>query len=91
MLSWFLFLLSFFIDVAGVPGSMPNASWAGNLRAVKWIDMEDKHGGCHGEAFLSHSEATSLVGVGTNRVVEYRGSHGGRERWLLEPHPRVIK
>lgn len=34
--------------IPGVPGSMPNASWAGNLRAVKWIDMEDKHGGCHG-------------------------------------------
>uniref|UniRef100_A0A8C2YK57 Glucosaminyl (N-acetyl) transferase 2 (I blood group) n=1 Tax=Chinchilla lanigera TaxID=34839 RepID=A0A8C2YK57_CHILA len=34
--------------IAGVPGSMPNASWTGNLRAVKWIDMEDKHGGCHG-------------------------------------------
>lgn len=34
--------------IPGVPGSMPNASWTGNLRAVKWIDMEDKHGGCHG-------------------------------------------
>ncbi|XP_049571584.1 N-acetyllactosaminide beta-1,6-N-acetylglucosaminyl-transferase isoform X15 [Orcinus orca] len=33
--------------IPGVPGSMPNASWAGNLRAVKWFDMEDKHGGCH--------------------------------------------
>ncbi|XP_043764501.1 N-acetyllactosaminide beta-1,6-N-acetylglucosaminyl-transferase isoform X6 [Cervus elaphus] len=32
----------------GVPGSMPKASWAGDLRAVKWFDMEDKHGGCHG-------------------------------------------
>lgn len=32
----------------GVPGAMPNASWTGNLRAIKWIDMEDKHGGCHG-------------------------------------------
>uniref|UniRef100_A0A2K5SJD7 Glucosaminyl (N-acetyl) transferase 2 (I blood group) n=1 Tax=Cebus imitator TaxID=2715852 RepID=A0A2K5SJD7_CEBIM len=32
----------------GVPGSMPNASWTGNLRAIKWNDMEDKHGGCHG-------------------------------------------
>ncbi|KAM5299298.1 N-acetyllactosaminide beta-1,6-N-acetylglucosaminyl-transferase-like isoform 2-T2 [Ctenodactylus gundi] len=34
--------------IPGVPGSMPNASWAGNLRAVKWMDMEDQHGGCHG-------------------------------------------
>ncbi|XP_045407655.1 N-acetyllactosaminide beta-1,6-N-acetylglucosaminyl-transferase-like isoform X2 [Lemur catta] len=34
--------------IPGVPGSMPNASWTGNLRAIKWIDMEDKHGGCHG-------------------------------------------
>uniref|UniRef100_A0A5F5PTH7 N-acetyllactosaminide beta-1,6-N-acetylglucosaminyl-transferase n=1 Tax=Equus caballus TaxID=9796 RepID=A0A5F5PTH7_HORSE len=34
--------------LSDVPGSMPNASWTGNLRAVKWIDMEDKHGGCHG-------------------------------------------
>jgi N-acetyllactosaminide beta-1,6-N-acetylglucosaminyltransferase len=34
--------------IPGVPGAMPNASWTGNLRAVKWIDMEDKHGGCHG-------------------------------------------
>ncbi|XP_014446515.1 N-acetyllactosaminide beta-1,6-N-acetylglucosaminyl-transferase isoform X2 [Tupaia chinensis] len=34
--------------IPDVPGSMPNASWTGNLRAIKWIDMEDKHGGCHG-------------------------------------------
>lgn len=35
--------------IPGVPGSMPpNASWTGNLRAVKWMDMEAKHGGCHG-------------------------------------------
>ncbi|XP_023368024.1 N-acetyllactosaminide beta-1,6-N-acetylglucosaminyl-transferase-like [Otolemur garnettii] len=34
--------------IPGVPGSMPNASWSGNLRAIKWSDMEDKHGGCHG-------------------------------------------
>ncbi|KAM9739173.1 N-acetyllactosaminide beta-1,6-N-acetylglucosaminyl-transferase isoform 1-T1 [Dama dama] len=34
--------------IPGVPGSMPKASWAGDLRAVKWFDMEDKHGGCHG-------------------------------------------
>ncbi|XP_057555442.1 N-acetyllactosaminide beta-1,6-N-acetylglucosaminyl-transferase-like isoform X3 [Hippopotamus amphibius kiboko] len=39
--------------IPGVPGSMPNASWAGNLRAVKWSDMEDKHGGCHGPLWLS--------------------------------------
>uniref|UniRef100_G1MX24 Glucosaminyl (N-acetyl) transferase 2 (I blood group) n=1 Tax=Meleagris gallopavo TaxID=9103 RepID=G1MX24_MELGA len=34
--------------IPGVPGSMPNASWEGDLKAVKWIDMEDVHGGCHG-------------------------------------------
>ena len=34
--------------IAGVPGSMPNASWEGDLKAVKWIDMEESHGGCHG-------------------------------------------
>ncbi|KAM9666612.1 N-acetyllactosaminide beta-1,6-N-acetylglucosaminyl-transferase-like isoform 2-T2 [Trichechus inunguis] len=34
--------------IPDVPGSMPNASWTGNLRAVKWSDMEGKHGGCHG-------------------------------------------
>lgn len=34
--------------IPGVPGSMPNASWEGGLKAVKWIDMEDIHGGCHG-------------------------------------------
>ncbi|OXB63390.1 hypothetical protein ASZ78_004831 [Callipepla squamata] len=34
--------------IPGVPGSMPNASWEGDLKAVKWIDMEDIHGGCHG-------------------------------------------
>lgn len=37
---------------AGVPGSMPNASWEGDLKAVKWIDMEDVHGGCHGNAYI---------------------------------------
>ncbi|XP_043821869.1 N-acetyllactosaminide beta-1,6-N-acetylglucosaminyl-transferase isoform X1 [Dromiciops gliroides] len=34
--------------ISGVPGSMPNASWEGNLRAIKWHDMEKEHGGCHG-------------------------------------------
>ncbi|XP_039766411.1 N-acetyllactosaminide beta-1,6-N-acetylglucosaminyl-transferase-like isoform X3 [Ornithorhynchus anatinus] len=34
--------------ISGVPGSMPNASWEGNLRAIKWNDMEQQHGGCHG-------------------------------------------
>uniref|UniRef100_A0A8C0ARI3 N-acetyllactosaminide beta-1,6-N-acetylglucosaminyl-transferase n=1 Tax=Buteo japonicus TaxID=224669 RepID=A0A8C0ARI3_9AVES len=34
--------------IAGVPGSMPNAAWEGDLKAVKWIDMEESHGGCHG-------------------------------------------
>ncbi|NXW03557.1 GCNT2 transferase, partial [Fregetta grallaria] len=34
--------------IPGVPGSMPNASWEGDLKAVKWIDMEESHGGCHG-------------------------------------------
>uniref|UniRef100_A0A4X2JXP3 Glucosaminyl (N-acetyl) transferase 2 (I blood group) n=1 Tax=Vombatus ursinus TaxID=29139 RepID=A0A4X2JXP3_VOMUR len=33
--------------IPGVPGSMPNASWEGNLRAIKWRDMESEHGGCH--------------------------------------------
>ncbi|XP_049571575.1 N-acetyllactosaminide beta-1,6-N-acetylglucosaminyl-transferase isoform X1 [Orcinus orca] len=45
--------------IPGVPGSMPNASWAGNLRAVKWFDMEDKHGGCHG----SYPSATLGLGM----------------------------
>ncbi|NWR73175.1 GCNT2 transferase, partial [Centropus unirufus] len=34
--------------IPGVPGSMPNALWEGDLKAVKWIDMEASHGGCHG-------------------------------------------
>ncbi|XP_063488470.1 N-acetyllactosaminide beta-1,6-N-acetylglucosaminyl-transferase isoform X3 [Symphalangus syndactylus] len=38
--------------IPGVPGSMPNASWTGNLRAIKWSDMEDRHGGCHESAFF---------------------------------------
>ncbi|XP_053570715.1 N-acetyllactosaminide beta-1,6-N-acetylglucosaminyl-transferase [Bombina bombina] len=29
------------------PGSMPDATWEGDLRAIKWSDMKD-HGGCHG-------------------------------------------
>ncbi|KYO30424.1 N-acetyllactosaminide beta-1,6-N-acetylglucosaminyl-transferase isoform B [Alligator mississippiensis] len=37
-----------FVEIPGVPGSMPNASWEGDLRAIKWKDMEKKHGGCHG-------------------------------------------
>lgn len=65
-------MLFFFVNIAGVPGSMPNASWTGNLRAVKWIDMEDKHGGCHGEACISYFKAILLVGVGMKEVVEYR-------------------
>ncbi|XP_067323612.1 N-acetyllactosaminide beta-1,6-N-acetylglucosaminyl-transferase isoform X2 [Anolis sagrei] len=34
--------------VPGVPGAMPNATWEGNLRAIKWGDAEANHGGCHG-------------------------------------------
>ncbi|XP_048364308.1 N-acetyllactosaminide beta-1,6-N-acetylglucosaminyl-transferase isoform X2 [Sphaerodactylus townsendi] len=34
--------------IPGVPGSMPNGSWEGDLRAVKWSNMESTHGGCHG-------------------------------------------
>uniref|UniRef100_A0A8D2Q902 N-acetyllactosaminide beta-1,6-N-acetylglucosaminyl-transferase n=1 Tax=Varanus komodoensis TaxID=61221 RepID=A0A8D2Q902_VARKO len=34
--------------IPGVPGSMPNASWEGDLRAVKWSSDEKNHGGCHG-------------------------------------------
>ncbi|XP_060100347.1 N-acetyllactosaminide beta-1,6-N-acetylglucosaminyl-transferase-like [Heteronotia binoei] len=34
--------------IPGVPGSMPDASWEGNLRAIKWSDMTKLHGGCHG-------------------------------------------
>ncbi|KAM3841572.1 N-acetyllactosaminide beta-1,6-N-acetylglucosaminyl-transferase [Vipera latastei] len=34
--------------IPGVPGAMPNATWEGNLRAVKWSDAEKNHGGCHG-------------------------------------------
>nr|XP_006138892.2 N-acetyllactosaminide beta-1,6-N-acetylglucosaminyl-transferase [Pelodiscus sinensis] len=34
--------------IPGVPGAMPNASWEGNLRAIKWSDMASFHGGCHG-------------------------------------------
>lgn len=34
--------------IPGVPGAMPNASWTGNLRAVKWKDMESQNGACHG-------------------------------------------
>ncbi|KAM4704621.1 N-acetyllactosaminide beta-1,6-N-acetylglucosaminyl-transferase-like [Rhinophrynus dorsalis] len=33
--------------IPDVPGSMPDAAWEGDLRAVKWKDMND-HGGCHG-------------------------------------------
>ncbi|XP_030064911.1 N-acetyllactosaminide beta-1,6-N-acetylglucosaminyl-transferase [Microcaecilia unicolor] len=33
--------------IPGVPGSMPEAKWEGDLRAVKWSDMKN-HGGCHG-------------------------------------------
>ncbi|KAF1439815.1 GCNT2 transferase, partial [Pygoscelis papua] len=38
--------------IPGVPGSMPNASWEGDLKAVKWIDMEESHGGCHGSHYV---------------------------------------
>ncbi|XP_060630782.2 N-acetyllactosaminide beta-1,6-N-acetylglucosaminyl-transferase isoform X1 [Anolis sagrei] len=34
--------------IPGVPGAMPNATWEGNLRAIKWGDAEANHGGCHG-------------------------------------------
>ncbi|XP_042319766.1 N-acetyllactosaminide beta-1,6-N-acetylglucosaminyl-transferase-like [Sceloporus undulatus] len=34
--------------IPGVPGSMPNATWEGGLRAIKWSDAEANHGGCHG-------------------------------------------
>ncbi|KAM4790833.1 LOW QUALITY PROTEIN: N-acetyllactosaminide beta-1,6-N-acetylglucosaminyl-transferase [Cyanocitta cristata] len=36
-----------FAKVSGVPGSMTNTSWGGDLEVVKWIDMKETHGGCH--------------------------------------------
>ncbi|XP_068092983.1 N-acetyllactosaminide beta-1,6-N-acetylglucosaminyl-transferase-like [Hyperolius riggenbachi] len=33
--------------ISDVPGSMPDGEWEGDLRAIKWKDMND-HGGCHG-------------------------------------------
>ncbi|XP_040289071.1 N-acetyllactosaminide beta-1,6-N-acetylglucosaminyl-transferase-like isoform X1 [Bufo bufo] len=33
--------------IPDVPGSMPDAQWEGDLRAIKWNDMTN-HGGCHG-------------------------------------------
>ncbi|XP_075069159.1 N-acetyllactosaminide beta-1,6-N-acetylglucosaminyl-transferase-like [Mixophyes fleayi] len=33
--------------IADVPGSMPDAQWEGDLRAIKWKDMNN-HDGCHG-------------------------------------------
>lgn len=46
---------------------MPNASWTGNLRAIKWNDMEAMHGGCHGKA--SCSEALLPVAVGMKMTI----------------------
>lgn len=34
---------------------MPNASWEGSLRAIKWSDMASRHGGCHGKVHLVFS------------------------------------
>ncbi|XP_068092982.1 N-acetyllactosaminide beta-1,6-N-acetylglucosaminyl-transferase-like [Hyperolius riggenbachi] len=33
--------------IADFPGSMPDAEWEGNLRAIKWSD-DSSHDGCHG-------------------------------------------
>ncbi|XP_039087783.1 N-acetyllactosaminide beta-1,6-N-acetylglucosaminyl-transferase isoform X3 [Hyaena hyaena] len=60
--------------IPGVPGSMPNASWTGNLRAIKWIDMEDKHGGCH----------ASLHDPTRGEEMFYTGSFSSRTGSLLE-------
>lgn len=48
---------------------MPNASWTGNLRAVKWNDMEAQHGGCHGK--VSRSQAILPVVVGMGIIVNF--------------------
>ncbi|XP_063154952.1 N-acetyllactosaminide beta-1,6-N-acetylglucosaminyl-transferase [Candoia aspera] len=34
--------------IPGIPGAMPNATWEGDLRAVKWKEAEKSHEGCHG-------------------------------------------
>lgn len=38
--------------ISGMPGSMPNSWWGGDLEVVKWIDMEESHGGCHGNVYV---------------------------------------
>ncbi|XP_053570714.1 N-acetyllactosaminide beta-1,6-N-acetylglucosaminyl-transferase [Bombina bombina] len=41
------------------PGSMPNASWEGDLRAIKWSD-DKTHDGCHGR----YVRAVCVYGTG---------------------------
>lgn len=44
--------LIFFYLVSGVPGSMTNTSWGGDLEVVKWIFMKETHGGYHGNVYI---------------------------------------
>ncbi|XP_053252900.1 N-acetyllactosaminide beta-1,6-N-acetylglucosaminyl-transferase isoform X3 [Podarcis raffonei] len=46
--------------LTGVPGSMPDGRWEGDLRAVKWSNDETKHGGCHGR----YVRAICIYGTG---------------------------
>ncbi|XP_028593581.2 N-acetyllactosaminide beta-1,6-N-acetylglucosaminyl-transferase isoform X1 [Podarcis muralis] len=46
--------------IPGVPGSMPDGRWEGDLRAVKWSNDETKHGGCHGR----YVRAICIYGTG---------------------------
>ncbi|XP_054412818.1 N-acetyllactosaminide beta-1,6-N-acetylglucosaminyl-transferase isoform X1 [Pongo abelii] len=76
--------------VSGVPGSMPNASWTGNLRAIKWSDMEDRHGGCHESAFflcipLAVPSGSPAVQRGKPSGGEVMSCWHRRESWAPNP------
>ncbi|XP_073422885.1 N-acetyllactosaminide beta-1,6-N-acetylglucosaminyl-transferase-like isoform X2 [Dendrobates tinctorius] len=42
------------------PGSMPDAKWEGNLRAIKWSD-DSSHDGCHGFSVIKRGVPTTLT------------------------------
>ncbi|KAL4676431.1 hypothetical protein H8959_010576 [Pygathrix nigripes] len=74
------------LSLPSVPGSMPNASWTGNLRAIKWSDMEDTHGGCHG-----HYRRDSCIYGPEDLKWLYESSSMFANKLELETYPLTVE
>ncbi|XP_075684548.1 N-acetyllactosaminide beta-1,6-N-acetylglucosaminyl-transferase-like isoform X1 [Rhinoderma darwinii] len=67
------------------PGSMPDAKWDGNLRAIKWSD-DSSHDGCHGH----YVRGVCVYGAGDLQWL-YNSTSLFANKFELSSHPPTIE